>query len=240
MNYIRLPLEKVDNCRDLGGYPTINNKVTKWRKFIRSGNLNIINDKDINFLKKYGVKTIIDLRKENEIMHLDSINLIKKHFKYYNVSLAKYDFKDREMEKIISGKKTVGESYYDLIDNYKAVNEIFNIIYEAKGAVLFHCHEGKDRTGIISMLLLALCDVCKKDIIANYEVSSANLGYIKRYNKDERLSVFRITSPFYIKTAMDYIDRKYYSVKVYLNKYCKIEEEKLNSIVEEFLETINV
>jgi protein tyrosine/serine phosphatase len=39
------------------------------------------------------------------------------------------------------------------------------------GGVLFHCIRGHDRTGIISMLLLALVGVSPEDIAADYELS---------------------------------------------------------------------
>lgn len=45
----------------------------------------------------------------------------------------------------------------------------------AEGETLFHCQEGKDRTGVISILLLLLGDVADIDIIVDYEISNAYL-----------------------------------------------------------------
>jgi len=39
------------------------------------------------------------------------------------------------------------------------------------GGVLIHCSRGHDRTGIISMLMLALAGVSTEDIVADYEMS---------------------------------------------------------------------
>jgi protein-tyrosine phosphatase len=39
------------------------------------------------------------------------------------------------------------------------------------GGVLFHCIRGVDRTGIITILLLAAADVTPDDIVADYELS---------------------------------------------------------------------
>ena len=50
MDYVRLPLEGTKNTRDLGGYPTKDNKVTKFHTFIRSDRLTNITDKDNEFL----------------------------------------------------------------------------------------------------------------------------------------------------------------------------------------------
>ena len=46
----------------------------------------------------------------------------------------------------------------------------------AEGCVLFHCAAGKDRTGVIAMLLLQLADVAKADIIANYQTTHTYLA----------------------------------------------------------------
>jgi protein-tyrosine phosphatase len=49
--------------------------------------------------------------------------------------------------------------------------------------LLFHCVAGKDRTGLIAALLLALADATPAAIAEDYAVSASNLreGYLKRY-----------------------------------------------------------
>ena len=44
-----------------------------------------------------------------------------------------------------------------------------------RGGVLFHCGGGRDRTGLISLLLLALVGVMPEDIVLDYELSNARL-----------------------------------------------------------------
>jgi protein-tyrosine phosphatase len=43
------------------------------------------------------------------------------------------------------------------------------------GGVLVHCTGGRDRTGLISLLLLALARVLAEDIVSDYELSNARL-----------------------------------------------------------------
>lgn len=40
-----------------------------------------------------------------------------------------------------------------------------------KGAVLFHCTAGKDRTGILASCIFTLCGISQEDIVADYEVT---------------------------------------------------------------------
>ena len=106
---------------------------------------------------------------------------------------------------------------------------------KAEGKVLFHCQEGKDRTGIISMILLGLAGSFRTDIMADYEISSANLGYVDRYDQNESESIFRITSPYNIKEAMEYIERKYKTFEAYL-EYAGVDEKTIEKLKEKMIE----
>ncbi|EEI87398.1 Tyrosine-protein phosphatase family protein [Anaerococcus lactolyticus ATCC 51172] len=229
MRYLkRLDIDNIKNARDLGGVPTLDHRSTKWHEFFRTASLDDINDADMEQLKKLNVSTIIDLRRINEIdFESESHKKIKENFDYHHISLAPdREFRKEEIEKIISGKISVGQSYRNLIDHYVAVKEIVEVLARAEGSVLYHCQEGKDRTGIVSMIIMGLADVARGDIIADYEISSAHLGYIERYDEDEPFSVFRITDPYYMKEAYDYVIRKYGSFEAYL-LYAKCEQKDI-------------
>lgn len=232
MRYLkRLDIDNIKNARDLGGVPTLDHRLTKWHEFFRTASLDDINDADMEQLKKLNVSTIIDLRRINEIdFESESHKKIKENFDYHHISLAPdREFRKEEIEKIISGKISVGQSYRNLIDHYVAVKEIVEVLARAEGSVLYHCQEGKDRTGIVSMIIMGLADVARGDIIADYEISSAHLGYIERYDEDEPFSVFRITDPYYMKEAYDYVIRKYGSFEAYL-LYAKCEQKDIDML----------
>lgn len=232
MRYLkRLDIDNIKNARDLGGVPTLDHRSTKWHEFFRTASLDDINDADMEQLKKLNVSTIIDLRRINEIdFESESHKKIKENFDYHHISLAPdREFRKEEIEKIISGKISVGQSYRNLIDHYVAVKEIVEVLARAEGSVLYHCQEGKDRTGIVSMIIMGLADVARGDIIADYEISSAHLGYIERYDEDEPFSVFRITDPYYMKEAYDYVIRKYGSFEAYL-LYAKCEQKDIDML----------
>ena len=238
MKYLkRIDFDNIKNFRELGGIPTLDKKSTKWHKIYRSACLDDSKDFEIEELKNLGISTIIDLRRNNEIDFDSKIyKKISTNFDFHHISLSPdEEFRREEIEKIITGKLSVGASYRRLIDHYKAIKEIMETIDKAEGSVLYHCQEGKDRTGIISMILLAIGGVARDDIIADYEVSSAYLSYIERYGEDEPYSIFRITDPYYMKEAYEYVIRKYGDFESYL-KYAGLDQKVIKSLREKLID----
>lgn len=234
--YRRLAIDNIKNARDLGGFPTLDGKVTSWGKFLRTATLDDAKDCDIKFLKDYGVKFLIDLRRESEIpFESQSYKKLQENFDYHHISLAPdKGLREKEIRQIINREISIGSTYRTLIDNYKKIREIMEVLSQDNGISLFHCQEGKDRTGIISMILLGLANVSRSDIIADYEISSAYLGYVERYDENEPYSVFRITSPYNMKEAYEYLIRKYESFEAYL-AYAGVDKEIIEKLKEKLL-----
>lgn len=232
----RIPFETINNFRDLGGVATKDGKLIKWGKIYRSANMDLISDKDIEKMKELNISTIIDLRRDSEVEEFyKNIDKVKKNFSYYQISLANMNFGYQEIQDIINKKVSVGRTYRDLIDNHDAVRDILKLIVEAEDAVIFHCQEGKDRTGVIAMILYGLLNVDQIDIIADYEISSAYLGYISSFNQDDDYSVFRITSPYNMKEAYSYIIEEYGTFESYI-KDLDLDQSHIEKLREKMLE----
>lgn len=183
--FIRLPFEGITNCRDLGGYATTDNKITKWKTVLRSSKMSNMTTADIDLLHDYGVRTIIDLRMNSEITKQPNPLAEERRFNYKNISLLGSEKNNSLASQIdtmdISDDLILGKHYITMLKRYELIKEIMDDIHSSltdankttdlKGAVVFHCTAGKDRTGIIAMLLLGLVGVSKADIISNYQVS---------------------------------------------------------------------
>lgn len=63
--------------------------------------------------------------------------------------------------------EAVPDSYYRIAHSTK-IAEVFKTIAGAKYGVMFNCTAGKDRTGVISALILWLCGIRKSDIVYDY------------------------------------------------------------------------
>ena len=237
IKYLKIfPFENIKNARSLGGYPTNDGGITSWESFIRSANLDNLTENDMKLLKDLNVRTVIDLRRAEETKYnCEKIDIIKNNFSYYQISLLPAPMNQEYIQKILDGEISIGRSYISLIDNFDAIKKILEIMANSEGRVLYHCQEGKDRTGIISMILLLIANSPREIIMADYEVSSANLGYIDSFKPDESESIFRITSPYNIKEAMDYIISKYENIELYLEKV-GIDNKTLKKLKEKMIE----
>lgn len=237
MEFVRLPLKGAVNTRDLGGYYTSDNKVTKFNTVIRSNRLTELTDEDNDFLKDYGVTDIIDLRGNTKIQDTfvsdDNINKDYFNFHYIPLSNEKIEQYSREYSDLSSFDYGYGYSY--LLENKEKIRQIFKVIIDSEGAVLFHCSAGKDRTGVVAALILGVCGVQDVDIIANYEVTCTyvqNEEIMKSYNENLRKSDAK-----FMQTFIDILKEKYGNFRNYILS-CDITEEEIEKLKEKFCKEI--
>jgi protein-tyrosine phosphatase len=216
LNWVRLPIDSLENCRELGGYSTEYGQQTKWHSFLRSSDMSKLSGEDIDFLKEYGVKTVIDLRGEDEIETHQNPLSEEDFCSYHNIPFITERVSDITQSFY---EMSMGDFYIQLLENNDAVKRIFDVIEQAEeGCIVFHCQAGKDRTGILAMLLLGLAGVEKKDIVTNYEVTYTNLESIQQYEKmyEGIPKELLFSHRDYILRAYEYILHTYESVDQYL------------------------
>jgi len=129
-----------------------------------------------------------------------------------------------------------GNFYKILIDkSTDAIAETLRVFADERNyPIMMHCTHGKDRTGIISFLLEAICDVSIQDITADYQVSEVNLKNAKaKYNLP--LDKMLLEDP--VITAdegnmielLDHIKRNYGGLKEYLH-FIGVTQEEVENI----------
>ena len=172
----RLLWDACYNVRDLGGYSTEHNKQTQWRAFVRADNLARLSKEGKEALIAYGVKTIIDLRSEYEL-DIDPPAFASFHGQDdfpQHINLPLLDESDKVGKELINQTPALAEMYSIIIDRYmKNIALIMKAFAKAtNGTILFHCHSGRDRTGIIAAMLLSLVGVDASTIAKDYMISS--------------------------------------------------------------------
>jgi protein-tyrosine phosphatase len=185
--YRRLPLRTLYNCRDLGGYPTVDGRVTRYGVFLRSEAPCDLASTDIDFLIDYGVTGTADLRSEPERQARP--NELAPRVNFYPISLlhrAAVYGDDSHQEQDFSW----GAQYLQMAeDNGPFFREMLPICLKEEGALLYHCTTGKDRTGLLSCVLLSIAGVAKEDIAADYCVSELYLGPVYERMRSGRMKL---------------------------------------------------
>jgi protein-tyrosine phosphatase len=159
------------NARDLGGYTTQDGHETRWGTVVRSDSPAALTEAGRAALASYGVRAIVDLRLPAELA--DDPNPFAEPgdhgIVYTNVSFI--DPAAAPPDAV----STLAEDYLQMLDRYRqGVAQSMAAIASAPadGAVLIHCAAGKDRTGLISALLLALVGVPADTIAADYALTA--------------------------------------------------------------------
>lgn len=218
-NWIRLPLEGADNVRELGGLPAMDGRQTAWHRFLRAGQLAGLTAGDRNMLLSYGVKTVIDLRSASETAtHPDCPELLK-HVGYYHIPFMEADLSPQGQANMDDFPQDLGVMYLELLKKKEVIRQLFTQMEQApEGCILFHCTAGKDRTGVLALMLLMLAGADRQDCLANYIQSYIHLtrnGHFSQLSQSGYHRLFRSDAED-IAAPYDYIESFPQGIRGYL------------------------
>lgn len=156
------------NVRDLGGLPLTEGGTTAWRAIVRSDTPDRLTEQGWAALQEYGVRTIIDLRTPGE--HRAGTG-------YRPPSLTVVSAPLHDPADVRPPGYVTPLTYRPFLDRRpeRCAAVVSAIARAEPGGILVHCVAGRDRTGIVSMLLLALAGVPVGDIVDDYALSSPRL-----------------------------------------------------------------
>ena len=182
-----LDLEGACNLRDIGGYPTPDGSHTRWKTFLRSGTMHQLTPTTQEALTEYGIRTIIDLRMTPETRSQANVLADSAAFRYCHVNMIGDDFLESNYLTRETGTSAdkILRLYRGILDQRQTcIGEILAILARAdRRPAVYHCAGGKDRTGIISALLLGLAGVPAEIIADDYGLSARYL--MDRYLSEE-------------------------------------------------------
>ena len=270
-NAISLP--GVSNTRDLGGYSAGNGFIRKG-VLIRSGTLAHALPEAVQILKdEYSLQTVVDFRMKSRtksdpdpvIPGAKYVALSVVEMLDYAASLGSPIKAARLLSKRSSKEAVLEMAFeYGLLGpemyvlfllgerGKKAYRSFFEILLKNdpdRGAVLWHCDDGKDRAGLATMLLLSALGTDRETILKDYLLTNeSNAKRIEDIKKDyEELGVsqdklkamiFASGGVFaeYMNHAMDTLRGKYGSVTGYLKEGLGLKESDFSLLREKYLE----
>ena len=258
---MKIKIKGVAYVDDLRDTLTKDWKLVKPHLLYRSSNLSKIADGGRKLHDKYHVKYVIDLRTDAEV-EAKPENLIDE-IEYHHIAVAdNYEnpiiTKEnrlailKDLSKRPGGTKEYMRQLYPLLINSPRANagfkKMFHILLSAKDdeAVLFHCTQGKDRTGVALLLILSALNVDKFTIIHKYMqynvinwLFKASVRVAMSLFKSPRLAIAldnvigaRIV---YIQSAIDEIKKKYGGRKNYLRNVIGLSDNDIKILRKRYL-----
>lgn len=193
-------LDGVVNMRDLGGTPTADGAAVRPGRLLRSDNLQDLSTDDLQRLAEIGVTDVIDLRTSVEVENegagpLRSVDTVVHH----HHTLFREDERVVTTDEVLAlpwdrdegatdgtaeapdrGIDSSWTSHYlgYLADRPDSVIAALRAVARAKGAAIVHCAAGKDRTGTVVGLALAVVGVSQERIVADYAATGQRLERI--------------------------------------------------------------
>jgi protein-tyrosine phosphatase len=171
------------NVRDLGGLPTRDGGETRFGSVVRADSVRQLSDEGWRALVEHGVRTVIDLRGEDERADDPPAELPVGvvHVPFLSDNKADRDALGEELDAAVAAAPDVTTSTRDVylifLTRFRsnvaaAVRAVANA---PEGGVVIHCVGGKDRTGLLAALLLHLAGVDDQSIAADYALSEERL-----------------------------------------------------------------
>jgi protein-tyrosine phosphatase len=216
------------NARDLGGYDAAGGRPTRWRAALRADNQSHQTAEGRAALVRDGVRTVVDLLSQSEHAfeppHPFRTNAPEVAVPGY-VHVPLVDEADQRSASLVDHAPSREASYRAMLDLCRGqVAAVARAIAAApRGGVLFHCHAGLDRTGLVAALLLGLVGVPAETIVADYALSEERLGrFYEHYralidDAAARARFRRLTAPpALMASVLAYVDDRYGGAEPYL------------------------
>ena len=267
-----IALEGIENARDMGSLVMQDGKTVRTGMLVRSGCLAKATDNDVAVLKeKYSLTDVFDFRFEAEAnaapdriidgvsyTHLSTLpqalirgfassgrsDSVKMDQKSMLETLMKYAFEPKA--------QTMARQLYPAIVTDSTAQhyygEFLRGVLNAKGGVLWHCSQGKDRAGWASAFLLAALGASRETIVEDFDLS--NQSYARQVEAltakvreqgggDEPTAFIRAmvgVSRENFEATLDLIDQKYGSLSEYIENQLGFSKEEQQQMRTKYLE----
>lgn len=174
-----LQFEGIENVRDLGGLLREDGARTRPGLLLRTGRLEKASDEDLRRLEEMGLAAVIDFRDDGErkkapdrivpgavCWHLPALPPLEQTFRPVDDPTYTPEEIHRDFQRVYRYLAQSPESQ-------TAFSEFFRILLASEGRpVLWHCTQGKDRTGVAALLLLTALGFDSETILRDYMLTN--------------------------------------------------------------------
>ena len=261
--------DHIINARDLGGISAAGGKQVRPHRLLRTAHLHDASEEDLLRLhEEYNLVAIFDFRSLDEsnalpdkevdgASHhlLPTIDLSaerlteqpipQESFLNLEEHIVNYSFYPEVQEMAANMYPSLIRSEYSQLQYATFLRLIIESPHD--GGILWHCFQGKDRTGWGTAFLLAALGVEREALIADFDLSNAAYRslvdslceQIDKQGGGERekevvQAFMGVSTPNFIRT-LDLIDREYGGMNNYLHEQLMLSSEDIRLLRQRFL-----
>ena len=229
-----IELDGTYNFRDLGGIVSV-----KENLLYRSDRLSELTDNDVEKIKQFGIKRIIDLRSVGEVE--SHKNIVINGIENINLPIP-LAFTMNEMnamneQEILQILEVANEEL--VTKHYKILEEFLNLLLDPIPTI-FHCTSGKDRTGFATFLIYHILGINHNDIISDYLHSNEYIEpklnqQFTKMNIDIKFKPLMFVEERYINKAISVAIEKYGSLDNFITNKLNYGNDKREILKENYL-----
>ena len=245
-----LQFEGIENVRDLGGMTRADGAVVRTGRLLRTGRLEKATDADAARLEKMGLWAVVDFRDIGECDRNPDRVIGSAVYHKMPALPPLSDFFGKPGEPGFTAKRCHDDfcMIYRLLaqspQSQETYTKFFEILLASQGrTVLWHCTQGKDRTGVAAMLLLSALGFEREQILDEFMLTNEfTLPLLERmlstgHHDDadimrEVFTVWRENAQLYFDT----VELEYGSVQNYLEMALNIGPEQIETLEGYYLE----
>ena len=171
-------------------------------RYIRSDVPTQISDDEKEWLVENGITTIVDLRTDEERTKKECPLSKDNRFQYYCMPVSGGNAIPKSVD-------DVSKSYIDMVD--EKLDNFIDFMLNNKSNILYFCNAGKDRTGVISAILLWKSGMNIEYIVEDYMKSKLNLkDMLESFAQQNRDVDINIITPHerYIREFLKWLEKR--------------------------------
>ncbi len=263
-------LSGVGNARQLGGYHSTDGKTVKSGVFLRTAALANATSQDLAILQDtYHLAVVVDLRMTMEAQGAPDpeipgaknlhLRIIDEQAMQQTLAEAQKEGLDlsNKLDLLKAAIKSgfISDQMYINFLSGKQGRESYGIMFQEILALpegrslLFHCSQGKDRTGCAAVLILSALGVDEKTIMDDFLLTNTfNAALIESERKmltehgytgeelDTMMKAMDEVDPQYMTNALYWMKENYGSVVGYITQELGITDEQIAELRAKYLE----
>jgi protein-tyrosine phosphatase len=240
MSRPELTFERLFNLRDLGGLTTVDGRRVRRGWLFRMDDPTAATPADVEALRALGVRGVIDLRNADEVTERGSATWDELKVRQVRCSVMNYAPPVDDYPRFIEPEFCATE-----YQRYIAEPDVARALWRALAELTteptaIHCASGRDRTGVVSAMVLAAIGVEREQILHDYSVSEPGLARLLSYLEEHvparvpttegHRRSFLATPPECMAAFLDAVDARWGGVAGYLAEHgLQVEAETLRA-----------